>query len=48
MEGMAARGIMIEIVIEQRRLGFKVNLQAAHQRGLGISSQLLKLARTVY
>ena len=48
VEDMAARGIMIEIVVEQRRLGFKVNLQAARQRGFVISSQLLKLAQTVY
>jgi hypothetical protein len=48
VEGMAARGIMIEMVVEQRRLGFKVNLQTARQHGFSISSQLLKLAQTVY
>jgi hypothetical protein len=48
-EGTAAQGIMIEIVvIEQRRLGFKINLKAARQCRLEISSQLLKLAKTVY
>lgn len=48
-EGAAAQGIMIEIVvIEQRRLGFKINLKAARQSRLEISSQLLKLAQTVY
>ena len=49
MEGAAAQGIMIEIVVvEQRRLGFKINLKAARQSRLEISSQLLKLAQTVY
>lgn len=49
MGGAAAQGIMIEIVVvEQRRLGFKINLKAARQSRLEISSQLLKLAQTVY
>mgnify|MGYP000959195880 CR=1 FL=1 len=49
MEGAAAQGIMIEIVVvEQRRLGFKINLKAARQSRLEISSQLLKLAQTIY
>lgn len=48
-EGAAAQGIMIEIVVvEQRKLGFKINLKAARQSRLEISSQLLKLAQTVY
>lgn len=48
-EGVAARGVMIEIVVvEESRLGFKINLQAARQNGLQLSSQLLKLARAVY
>ncbi|MCB1769520.1 MAG: YfiR family protein [Candidatus Competibacteraceae bacterium] len=48
VEGMAARGIMIEMIVEQQRLRFKVNLQVARQHGFSISSQLLKLAKAVY
>lgn len=48
-EGVAARGVMIEIImVEESRLGFKINLQVARQRQLQLSSQLLKLARAVY
>lgn len=47
-EGMAARGVMIELIREGPRIAFKINLSAARRAGLTISSQLLKLAREVY
>ncbi|TCS74097.1 uncharacterized protein DUF4154 [Sulfuritortus calidifontis] len=47
-EGMAARGVMIELIREGPRIAFKINLSAARRAGLSISSQLLKLAREVY
>ena len=47
-EGMAARGVMIELIREGPRIAFKINLNAARPAGLTISSQLLKLAREVY
>jgi hypothetical protein len=47
-EGMAARGVMIELLQEGPRIAFKINLSAARRAGLTISSQLLKLAKEVY
>lgn len=46
-EGFAALGGVIELVPSELRLGFEVNLHAAEQAELRLSSQLLALARTV-
>jgi hypothetical protein len=41
------RGGMIEFVTEDSRVRFEVNLDAAQQAGLSLSSELLKVATTV-
>lgn len=45
--GFARAGVMINLVVLQRRVGFEVNVQEARRSGLRISSQLLKLSREV-
>jgi hypothetical protein len=45
--GFADTGVMINMVVLQKRVGFEVNLLAARRAGLLVSSQLLKLAREV-
>ena len=47
-EGFAAQGVMIELALEERRIVFKINVQAAKQAKLMISSKLLRLAKVVY
>lgn len=46
--GFARSGVMINMVVLRKRVGFEINLQAARQSGLRISSQLLKLAKEVF
>jgi hypothetical protein len=46
--GAAHAGVMVEMVVQAERVGFEVNLQAAHGAGLGFSSKLLRLAAEVY
>ena len=45
--GFARSGVMINLVLLRKRVGFEVNTQAAQRAGLRISSQLLKLAKEV-
>jgi hypothetical protein len=45
--GFVLRGGMVEFVLEARRVRFAVNLGAAEESGLRLSSELLKLAVTV-
>ncbi|MGI2176324.1 YfiR family protein [Shewanella ulleungensis] len=45
--GFAMQGGMIEIVEQDKRLFFKVNMQVLEKSGLTISSQVLKLALDV-
>jgi hypothetical protein len=45
--GFARSGVMINLVLLRKRVGFEVNAQAAQRAGLRISSQLLKLAKEV-
>lgn len=47
-EGSAAQGMMIELGLEERRIVFKINIEAAKQAQLMISSKLLRLAKVVY
>jgi hypothetical protein len=47
-EGSAARGVMINLVIESSLPRFEINRGAALAAGLPISAQLLGLARKVY
>ncbi len=46
-KGFANRGVMINLYIEEERVRFEINVEAAIKEGLGISSKLLKLARIV-
>jgi hypothetical protein len=45
--GFDRSGVMITMLLVQKRVRFTINLSAAHQNGLEISSQLLKLAQEV-
>lgn len=47
-EGFAERGVIINFYMENRKVRFEINLDAASRAGLKISSQLLKLARIVH
>ncbi len=47
MEGFAEAGGVIEFVIEQNRVRFIVNLDAATQGRLRMSAKLLALARVI-
>lgn len=46
-KGFVDAGVMINLVVLRKRVGFEVNLTAAKRAGLLVSSQLLKLAREV-
>jgi hypothetical protein len=45
--GFAQRGGVIRFILEDNRVRFEVNVEAAHQADLTISSRLLTLARIV-
>lgn len=45
--GFCAAGGIIEFVLDERKVRFYVNLEAAHSAGLKLSSRLLKVARDV-
>lgn len=46
--GMTQQGVIIALFMEQKRITFEVNLEAARRARLNISSRLLRLARVVY
>lgn len=46
-EGYARRGVMVNFYVEQGRLRFEINLQAANAAGLRVGARVLKLARVV-
>jgi hypothetical protein len=45
--GYAVQGVMVNFYLEQNRVRFEINAEAASRAGLRISSHLLKLARIV-
>ena len=45
--GFATRGVIINLTLEGNRVRFEVNIEAAKQANLNISSRLLALARIV-
>jgi hypothetical protein len=47
-EGMAQRGVMVNLFLDNRRIGFEVNAEAAKRARLNLSSKMLRLARAVY
>jgi hypothetical protein len=44
---LTERGVMLNLVLDQRRVVFDIDLQAARRAGLELSTQLLRLARFV-
>lgn len=46
-EGFCERGGIVELVRKRNKLRFRINLEAAEQAGLRLSSQLLKVADIV-
>ena len=46
-QGIAYPGVLLALVRDGTRIGFEINLEATHRRGLQFSSQLLKLAKIV-
>jgi hypothetical protein len=47
IEGAALRGVMVEFVTQNNRIGLKINDRSARAGGLVISSKLLRLAEIV-
>ena len=47
MEGFTSAGGMINLVMQDNKVSFDINLKSARLAGLKISSRLLKLANTV-
>ncbi|MEI6414612.1 MAG: YfiR family protein [Pseudomonadota bacterium] len=47
-DGLVRQGVMIGLELEQKRVVFDVNLEAARRAGLSISSKLLRLAKKIY
>lgn len=45
--GFAQAGVMINMVVHRKRVGFEINVRESRRSGLRISSQLLRLAREV-
>ena len=48
MPGAARQGVMIGLLVEQTKVTFEINLDAARRARLNISSKLLRLAKAVY
>ena len=46
--GLAERGAVINFYLEQNKVRFEINIDAARRTGLPISSQLLRLARITH
>lgn len=46
-QGFARTGVMINMLLVRKRVGFEINLPASQRSGVRISSQLLKLAKEV-
>jgi len=46
-KGFGRSGVMINLLLLRKRVGFEINLVAAQREGLHISSHLLKLAQEV-
>lgn len=47
IDGFAENGGVIELYLEQNKVRFAINIEAARRAGLEMSSQLLRLARIV-
>jgi YfiR/HmsC-like len=47
-DGFARRGIMINMFLDNKRIRFEINAEAARSAGLRVSTKLLKLSSKVY
>jgi hypothetical protein len=47
-KGAARKGIMLELSVEDKRIAFEVNGEAARRANIALSSKVLRLARAVY
>lgn len=48
MRGAARKGVMVELAIEDRRIAFEINNEAARAANIAVSSKVLRLAKAVY
>ncbi|MFC1852192.1 YfiR family protein [candidate division CSSED10-310 bacterium] len=48
LEGLGARGVIINFILVEGKIKFEINSQAAKRASLQLSSQLLKLAKLVH
>ncbi|MEO7496358.1 MAG: YfiR family protein [Massilia sp.] len=48
MKGAARKGIMLELSVEDKRIAFEFNVEAARAANIALSSKVLRLARAVY
>jgi hypothetical protein len=48
MQGAARKGIMLELNVEDKRIAFEFNAEAARAASITLSSKVLRLARAVY
>jgi hypothetical protein len=46
--GAARKGVMLELVLDERRIAFEFNGAAARGAGVVLSSKVLRLARAIY
>jgi CelD/BcsL family acetyltransferase involved in cellulose biosynthesis len=46
--GAARKGVMLELVLDDRRIAFEFNGAAARGAGVVLSSKVLRLARAIY
>lgn len=47
-KGAARKGIMLELSVEDKRIAFEFNVEAARTANIALSSKVLRLARAVY
>ena len=47
-KGAARKGIMLELSVEDKRIAFECNVEAARSANITLSSKVLRLARAVY
>lgn len=47
-EGWLKKGVMLDLLVQDKRVVFDVNMEAAKGEGIEINSKLLRLARKVY
>lgn len=48
LQGAARKGIMLELRVEDQRIAFEFNAEAARAASITLSSKVLRLARAVY